>query len=440
MDIRWDDRTNDEPARQDRRVVPLVSRSPAIADPEVYDLLLEEGTRQRDTIELVASDNYAWPAATAVLASPAASKLTEGYPGSRVNSGCEVLDTLELLAVDRAKRLFNADHANVQPHSGVQANMAVYLACLQPRDTILSMSEFAGGHSSHGGEGSFARRYFNVVEYGVDREEGLIDIDHVRSLAIKHRPRLIVCGASSYPRVIDAQAFRAVADECSAYLLFDMAHVSGLVAGGAYPSPVKCSDFVTLTAHKTLAGPRCGGLILCKNVHAQKIDGGVWPGIQSAPAPQSLAAKAIVLHIASQLPFQNYVRAVCENADRLSCELSSRGLSVLTGGTDTHLIMLDLRETGYGGAEAEARLAEVGITSNRMAIPADEDGVNACTGLRLGTPAITMRGFTSGSISDLAELIADAVFGRGRMATHRARVAAMAKAYPPPRPVDETWL
>jgi glycine hydroxymethyltransferase len=380
----------------------------ADVDPDVVELIGRELERQRGQIELIASENFTWPSVFEAVGSVPTNKYAEGYPGRRYYGGCEVVDEIEQLAIDRAKSLFGAEHANVQPHAGAQTNMAVYFACLQPGDTILAMRLDHGGHLTHGLKVNFSGKLYEVVGYGVDRETGLVDFDEVRRLAKQHRPKLIVCGASAYPRTIEADRFREVADEVGALLLCDMAHVAGLVAAGLHPNPVPHSDFVTSTTHKTLAGPRAG-LILCTEEHAQAIDKAVFPGMQGGPLLHVIAAKATCFKIAASEAFRGYQQQIRANADALADALLDAGHDLLTGGTDTHLVQVDLRRSEWTGKAAEERLHEVRITANRNTVPFDERPPMEASGIRLGTPAVTMRGFDEDDLREVGAIIAGAL-------------------------------
>ncbi len=393
-------------------------------DPAVSGLLERELSRQRDTVELIASENFAWPSVLEAVGSVATNKYAEGYPGARYYGGCEVVDEIERLAIERAKALFKAEHANVQPNAGSATNMAVYYACLEPGDTILSMRLDHGGHLTHGLAANFSGRYYRVVSYGVDRESGLIDFDEVRRLAHKERPKLIVCGGSAYPRVIEAHRFREIADEVGALLLCDMAHFAGLVAAGFHPNPVPHCDFVTSTTHKTLAGPR-SGFILCRKEHARAIDRAVFPGLQGGPLLHAIAAKATCFLIASSEEFRAYQRRVRANADALAEGLRQGGLDLLTGGTDTHLVQVDLRSSAWTGRAAEERLHAVGITANRNTVPYDERPPTVASGLRLGTPAVTMRGFDEEDMAEVASIIVQALDEAADLAALRERSLAL---------------
>jgi glycine hydroxymethyltransferase len=377
-------------------------------DPEVADLLGRELERQRGEIELIASENFTWPAMLEAVASVPTNKYSEGYPGRRYYGGCEVIDDLEQLAIDRAKELFGAEHANVQPHAGAQTNMAVYFACLKPGDTILTLELSHGGHLTHGLKVNFSGRLYDVVHYGVSRESYVVDYDDVLALAKEHRPKLIVCGGSAYPRTVEAWRFREIADEVGALLLCDMAHFAGLVAAGIHPSPVPHCDFVTSTTHKTLAGPR-SGFILCREEHAQAVDRAVFPGMQGGPLNHVIAAKAACFRIAASDAFRAYQEQVRANADTLAETLQEGGLDVLTGGTDTHLLLVDLRRSEWTGKDAEERLAEVGITVNRNTIPFDERPPTVASGIRVGTPAPTIRGFDEDDFREVGRIICEAL-------------------------------
>jgi glycine hydroxymethyltransferase len=386
----------------------LRSAGLAEVDPEVAELLAREQERQRAEIELIASENFTWPAMLEAVGSVATNKYSEGYPGRRYYGGCEVVDEIEQLAIDRAKDLFGAEHANVQPHAGAQTNMAVYFSCLDPGDTILSLELSHGGHLTHGLRVNFSGRLYQVVHYGVSRDTNLVDYEDVLRLAKEHRPKLIVCGGSAYPRTVEAERFREIADEVGALLLCDMAHFAGLVAAGLQPSPVPHCDFVTSTTHKTLAGPR-SGFILCREEHAQAVDRAVFPGMQGGPLNHVIAAKAACFRIAASEPFRQYQQAVRANADALAETLQAGGLDVLTGGTDTHLLLVDLRRTEWTGKDAEERLAEVRITVNRNTVPFDERKPTVASGFRVGTPAATMRGFDTDDFGEVGRIMCEAL-------------------------------
>jgi glycine hydroxymethyltransferase len=380
----------------------------ADVDPEIAELLGRELERQRNQIELIASENFTWPSILEAVGSSPTNKYAEGYPGKRYYGGCEVVDEIERTAIDRAKALFSAEHANVQPHAGAQTNMAVYMATMQPGDTMLSLELSHGGHLTHGLKVNFSGRLYTIAHYRVDHETNVVDYDDVLRLAKEHRPKLIVCGGSAYPRVVEADRFRSIADEVGALLLTDMAHFAGLVAAGLHPNPVQHSHFVTSTTHKTLAGPRAG-FVLCTEEHAQALDRAVFPGMQGGPLVHTIAAKATCFRIAGTEPFRDYQRQVRRNADVLAETLQENGFHVLTGGTDTHLLQLDLRGTEWTGKDAEERLAEVKVTVNRNTVPFDERPPTVASGVRIGTPAATMRGFDEDDFREVGEIIVDAL-------------------------------
>ncbi len=400
-------------------------------DPEIARLLDAELERQRGQIELIASENFTWPSMFEAVGSVPTNKYAEGYPGRRYYGGCEVVDEIEQLAIDRAKELFGAEHANVQPHAGAQTNMAVYMAALQLGDTILSLELAHGGHLTHGLKVNFSGRLYTIAHYGVSRETNVVDYGEVLRLAKEHRPKLIVCGGSAYPRTVEADRFREIADEVGALLLCDMAHFAGLVAAGLHPNPVPHCDFVTSTTHKTLAGPRAG-FILCKQEHAQAVDRAVFPGMQGGPLMHTIAAKAACFRIASTEAFRDYQRQVRANADTLAATLQDGGLQVLTGGTDTHLLQLDLRNTDWTGKEAEERLDEVALTVNRNTVPFDERPPTVASGVRIGTPAATMRGFDEDDFREVGRIIVEALAGTGSidLGALRARAEELCRRRP----------
>ena len=393
-------------------------------DPEIAELLGRELDRQRGQIELIASENFTWPAVLEAVGSVPTNKYAEGYPGKRYYGGCEVVDEIEQLAIDRATSLFGADHANVQPHAGAQTNMAVYFACLQPGDTILSLELAHGGHLTHGLKVNFSGRLYTIVHYGVSRETNVVDYGEVLAIAKQYRPKLIVCGGSAYPRTVEADRFREIADEVGALLLCDMAHFAGLVAAGLHPNPVPHCDFVTSTTHKTLAGPR-SGFVLCREEHAQTVDRAVFPGMQGGPLEHVIAAKATCFKIAASEPFREYQGQVRANADRLAETLQGGGLDVLTGGTDTHLLQVDLRRTDWTGKDAEERLAEVKITVNRNTVPFDERPPTVASGVRVGTPAMTMRGFDEADFEEVGHIICGSLGPSSDLAALAARSEAL---------------
>ncbi len=375
-------------------------------DPEIFELMRRESLRQNRTLDLIASENLASEAVLEATGSIFTNKYAEGYPNARYYGGCEVADQVEILAIERAKKLFDADHANVQPHSGSQANQAVYLAFLKPGDTILSMSLAAGGHLSHGAPVSMTGKWFNIVHYGVDPKTETIDLNEVEKLALEHKPKLIIAGASAYPRFIDFQGFREIADKVGAIFMVDMAHIAGLVAAGVHPSPVPFADVVTTTTHKTLRGPR-GGLILCKAEHAKAIDKAVFPGVQGGPLVHIIAAKAVAFKEDSEPSFKEYSAQVVKNAKTMAETFASKGVRVVTGGTDNHLILLDVTSVGLTGKEAEELLAEVGIVVNKNAIPFDKLPPRVASGIRIGTPNITTRGLRDEECKLLAEQMSE---------------------------------
>jgi glycine hydroxymethyltransferase len=380
----------------------------ADADPDVAALVDRELGRQRDQLELIASENFTWPSVLEAAGSVLTNKYAEGYPGRRYYGGCEWVDETEQLAIDRARELFAADHANVQPHAGGPANLAAYFALLDPGDTILGLRLDHGGHLTHGLKVNFSGRLYNVVSYGVRRDDSRIDFDELRRLAHEHRPRLIVAGASAYPRVIDAAPFREIADEVGAALMVDMAHFAGLVAAGIHPNPVEHADVVTSTTHKTLAGPR-GGLVLCREEHARAVDRAVFPGLQGGPLCHVVAAKAVCFRLAATPAFRDYQRQIVANCQALAQTLVDGGLRLLTGGTDVHLLQLDLRGTRWSGKDAEERLAEVAMTVNRNTVPFDERPPTVASGVRIGTPAATMRGFVEEDMREVGAIILEAL-------------------------------
>jgi glycine hydroxymethyltransferase len=398
-------------------------------DPDIADLLGRELERQRGQIELIASENFTWPSILEAVGSVPTNKYAEGYPGRRYYGGCEVIDEIENLARDRALELFGADHANVQPHAGAQTNMAVYAAVLEPGDAILSLELQHGGHLTHGLKVNFSGKLYSIVHYGVSRDTMTVDYDEVLDIAKESRPKLIVCGGSAYPRVIEADRFREIADEVGALLVCDMAHFAGLVAAGLHPNPVPHCDFVTSTTHKTLAGPR-SGFILCKEEHAQAVDKAVFPGMQGGPLCHTIAAKATCFKIAATQPFRDYQQQVRTNADVLGETLQEGGLDVLTGGTDTHLLLVDLRSTDWSGKEAEERLHEVKVTVNRNTIPFDERPPMQSSGIRIGTPAVTMRGFDEDDCREVGEIIVAALGERPDLDALRVRAEELCRKRP----------
>ena len=377
-------------------------------DPEVAGIILAELQRQRGGLQLIASENFTSPAVLAALGSTLSNKYAEGYPGRRYYGGCEEVDKAELIGIARAKELFGAEHANLQPHSGASANIAVYGAFVKPGETVLAMSLPHGGHLTHGSRVNFSGKWFNVVSYGVRPDTELIDYDEVRDLALRERPKMIICGATAYSRLIDFAAFRGIADEVGAVLLVDAAHFIGLVAGKAIPSPVPYADVVTFTTHKVLRGPR-GGMILSRAEHAAAIDKAVFPMMQGGPLMHAVAAKAVALKEAATADYQAYARQVIDNAQALADGLADAGMRPVSGGTDTHLVLVDLQQTGVTGAEAEARCGAARITLNKNAIPYDPQPPAIGSGIRVGTPAVTTQGMVASDMARVAELIGAAV-------------------------------
>ncbi len=402
-------------------------------DPELAEAIAQEERRQEENIELIASENYASPRVMEAQGSVLTNKYAEGYPGRRYYGGCEYVDMAERLAIDRACKLFDADYANVQPHSGSQANAAVYLALLQPGDTVLGMSLAEGGHLTHGSPVNFSGRLFNIVSYGVD-DDGLIDYDNVAALAEEHRPKMIIAGFSAYSRVVDWQRFRDIADAVGAYLFVDMAHVAGLVAAGEYPSPVQIADVTTTTTHKTLRGPR-GGLILAKKNDelTKKFNSLVFPGTQGGPLMHVIAAKAVAFLEAMQPEFVDYQKRVRENASAMAAGLQARGFKIVSGGTDNHMFLLDLIDKGITGKDADAALDRAQITVNKNAVPKDPQSPFVTSGLRLGTPAVTTRGFGAAEIAQLTNWIADILDDLNNeetIARVRGQVLELCKQFP----------
>ena len=382
----------------------LQLRSLAAVDPEIKKVLEEEEDRQMHVIELIASENLVSKAVLEAAGSVLTNKYAEGYPGKRYYGGCEVVDVAENLARERAKKIFGADHANVQPHSGSQANTAVYFAAVKPGDTVMGMSLAHGGHLTHGSPVNLSGKYYNFVSYGVDPETETIDYGQVRELAKQHKPKIIVAGGSAYPRTIDFKAFREIADEVGALFMVDMAHIAGLVAAGLHPSPVPHAHFVTSTTHKTLRGPR-GGMILCTKDWAKAIDKAIFPGIQGGPLMHIIAAKAVAFKEALEPSFKHYQTQIVKNAKVLAEELVSKGFRLVSGGTDTHLILVDLTPKKITGKQAETALDKVGIAVNKNAIPFDKRKPTITSGIRIGTPAITTRGMKEEEMKIVASLI-----------------------------------
>ncbi|MDH5285566.1 MAG: serine hydroxymethyltransferase [Betaproteobacteria bacterium] len=404
----------------------------AQSDPDVWAAIAAENRRQEEHVELIASENYASPAVLAAQGSQLTNKYAEGYPGKRYYGGCEHVDVAEQLAIDRAKKLFGAPFANVQPHSGAQANQAVYFAALKPGDTILGMSLPEGGHLTHGSPVNVSGKWFNVVPYGLAADTELIDYEAAEALAHRHKPKLVLAGASAYSRVIDWKRFRAIADSVGAKLMVDMAHYAGLVAAGLYPSPVGIADFVTSTTHKTLRGPR-GGLILAAAGYEKAINSAVFPGWQGGPLMHVIAAKAVAFGEALKHDFKVYQERVLENARVLARVLADRGLRIVSGGTDSHMFLVDLRPKGITGKDAEAALAQAHITVNKNAIPNDPEKPFVTSGIRIGSPAMTTRGFGEIESEELAHLIADVLEhprDGSAIAKVRGKVAQMTAKFP----------
>ncbi|WP_276531311.1 serine hydroxymethyltransferase [Fictibacillus nanhaiensis] len=375
------------------------------ADQEVYQSIMDELHRQRTKIELIASENFVSQAVMEAQGSVLTNKYAEGYPSRRYYGGCEHVDVVENLARDRAKKIFGAEHANVQPHSGAQANMAVYFTILEQGDTVLGMNLSHGGHLTHGSAVNFSGIQYNFVEYGVDKEKNVIDYEDVRQKALEHRPKLIVAGASAYPRAIDFAKFREIADEVEAYLMVDMAHIAGLVAAGLHQNPVPYADFVTTTTHKTLRGPR-GGMILCKEEYAKKIDKSIFPGIQGGPLMHVIAAKAVSFGEVLTDEFKSYAEQIVKNAKRLAESLKKEELTLVSDGTDNHLILINVSELALTGKVAEKALDDIGITVNKNTIPFDNESPFVTSGIRIGTAAVTSRGFVEEDMDEIASIMA----------------------------------
>jgi len=403
------------------------------SDPEIFDVLLSEVERQAEGLELIASENFVSSAVLEAMGSVLTNKYAEGYPGKRYYGGCEVVDVAERLAIDRVEALFGADHANVQPHSGSQANMAAYLALMDPGEKLLGMDLSAGGHLTHGSKVNFSGRLFETASYGVDGDTGLIDYDALQRVAEAARPRVVVAGGSAYSRTIDFARFREVADSVGARLVVDMAHFAGLVAGDAFPSPVPHADIVTSTTHKTLRGPR-GGLIVCREEHAKPVDKWIFPGIQGGPLMHVIAAKAVAFGEALRPSFRGYAAQVIANARSLAAALIARGYHVVTGGTDSHLFLIDLRKSGeLTGKDAETALGHAGITVNKNTVPGETRSPFVTSGIRVGTPALTTRGMGEVEMRRIGDWMADvldAPLDRQRLAALRDRVREMCVAFP----------
>ena len=401
-------------------------------DPEIAEVIKQEELRQNNKLELIASENFVSRAVMAAQGCVMTNKYAEGYPGKRYYGGCEHVDVAEDLARERVKKLFGSEHANVQPHSGAQANMAVYFAALNPGDTVMGMNLSHGGHLTHGSPVNFSGKTYNFVDYGVNAQSETIDYDQLRDIALKARPRMIVAGASAYPRVIDFKKFREIADEVGAYLFVDMAHIAGLVAAGLHPNPVEYADFVSSTTHKTLRGPR-GGLILCGEEWARKIDSAVFPGIQGGPLMHVIAAKAVCFKEALSEEFRHYQKNIVANAAALAGSLTENGLRLVSGGTDNHLMLVDVRTKNLNGKEAEAILESVNITANKNTIPFDPETPFITSGIRLGTPALTSRGFNTEDMKEVGSAISRALSNPASgpdLTEVRGAVQELCKKYP----------
>ncbi|MCI5675149.1 MAG: serine hydroxymethyltransferase [Ezakiella sp.] len=375
-------------------------------DPEIYQVIMDEKKRQDSHIELIASENFVTEQVMEAMGSYLTNKYAEGYPGKRYYGGCEVVDIAENIARDRLCKLFGAEHANVQPHSGANANIGVYFSCLEPGDKVMGMNLSEGGHLTHGSPVNISGKYFNFVAYGVDSETETINYDEVAEIAKKEKPKLIVAGASAYPRIIDFKKFREIADSIGALFMVDMAHIAGLVAAGLHPSPIGVADFVTTTTHKTLRGPR-GGAIMCNEENAKAIDKAIFPGTQGGPLMHVIAAKAVAFGEALKPEFKEYQKQVVENAAVLADTLKERGLRLVSGGTDNHLILIDVKSKGFTGKEAEAMLNEIGIAANKNTIPNETEKPFVTSGIRIGTPAMTTRGFKEEDMKEVGNIIAD---------------------------------
>ncbi|MDA8353757.1 MAG: serine hydroxymethyltransferase [Firmicutes bacterium] len=401
-------------------------------DPELAGAISKELARQQGKIELIASENFVSPAVLEAMGSIMTNKYAEGYPGKRYYGGCQFVDQAEELARERAKKLFGAEHANVQPHSGAQANMGVYFSILEPGDTVLGMDLAHGGHLTHGSPVNFSGKLYNFVSYGVDEETQQIDYEKVRKLALEHQPKLLVAGASAYPRTIDFAKLKEIAGEAGCYLLVDMAHIAGLVATGDHPSPFPHADFVTTTTHKTLRGPR-GGMILCKEEYAKKVDKNIFPGIQGGPLMHVIAAKAVALKEAQSDAFKQYSKQVVDNARALAEALIQRGFNLVSGGTDNHLILIDVRNLGLTGKKAEVLLDEAGITANKNAIPFDPESPFVTSGIRIGTAAVTTRHMKGEAMVEIADIMAQVLKNpedEEAQQQARKRVASLTSRHP----------
>lgn len=406
-----------------------MNRNLKSADPEIMDVLERELERQRNGIELIASENFVSKAVFEAMGSVLTNKYAEGYPGKRYYGGCEITDIAENLAIDRLKELFGAEHANVQPHAGANANLGVYVAALKPGDTVLGMDLSNGGHLTHGSPVNISGLFFNFVQYGLKEDTQTIDYDQVRELAKKHKPKLIVAGASAYPRAIDFKKFKEIADEVDALLMVDMAHIAGLVAAGLHQNPCEYADFVTSTTHKTLRGPR-GGIILCKEKHKKAIDKAIFPGLQGGPLEHVIAAKAVSFKEALQPEFKEYQKTVIENAKELAKHLVEKGLKLVSGGTDNHLMLIDLGSDWISGKEAESMLGDIDITVNKNTIPNETRSPFVTSGIRIGTPAITTRGLKPSDMEELADIFVKRLKEEDTVDNLKKRVKALCDKYP----------
>ncbi|MDD2480854.1 MAG: serine hydroxymethyltransferase [Lutispora sp.] len=398
-------------------------------DPEIVAVIEKEMDRQRRNIELIASENFVSPAVMAAMGTVLTNKYAEGYPGRRYYGGCEEVDIAENLAIERLKKLFDGEHANVQPHSGANANIGVYFSILDPGDVVLGMNLSHGGHLTHGSPVNISGKYFKFVDYGVDEKTEMIDYENVRQIALKNKPKLIVAGASAYPRIIDFKKFRDIADEAGAMLMVDMAHIAGLVAAKLHPNPVPYADFVTTTTHKTLRGPR-GGAIICKEKYAKAIDKAIFPGTQGGPLMHVIAAKAVCFKEAMSEDFVSYQKQVLKNAQALSQSLTNEDFNLVSKGTDNHLMLLDLRNKNITGKEAEHLLDEVGITVNKNTVPFDPESPFITSGIRIGTPAVTTRGFKEEDVIEVGRIISHIISNPKDIEKAKVRVKALNDKYP----------
>ncbi len=412
--------------------LPLMQRSLAQADPEIADAIAHETRRQAEGLELIASENFVSSAVLEAVGSVMTNKYAEGYPGKRYYGGCEFVDVAETLAIARAKALFGAEHANVQPHSGAQANMSVYLTLLKPGDTVLGMNLAHGGHLTHGHPLNFSGKLYTIVPYGVRKDDERLDYDEFARLAEQHKPQMIIVGASAYPRVFDFPRMAAVAGAVGAPVMVDMAHIAGLVAGGQHPSPVPHADFVTTTTHKTLRGPR-GGMVLCRDKYAKDLDRAVFPGVQGGPLMHIIAAKAVCFKEAATPEFAAYQKQIVTNAARLAASLKSAGFRIVSGGTDNHIVLVDVFSKGHTGRVAEAALGQAGMTVNKNAIPFDQNPPMVASGIRLGTPAVTTRGMAEAEMDLIAEFITRAMAAPGNagaLAMVKTEVEQLCRKFP----------